>query len=199
MAKNINEKAVKQEKAKEHKLGKNLETMFRTVSRNHMSLSGMADNKAHILLNINSIIISIVLSVLAHKLIAQHYLILPTVLLLSVCLVSIVFAILTTRPKIGKGVFTPEQIRNKEVNLLFFGNFHQMNLETYQWGIDEMGRDQDFMQKSLTTDVYFLGRALAKKYRYLNIGYRVFMFGLIASVLAFIGSFLFAYEAHQLI
>lgn len=100
-----------------------VETLFRTASRNHMQLSSMADSKAHILLTISSIIISIVISLLTRKLEESPYLILPTSLLLVVCLITVVFAVLTTRPKISRGVFTREQVARREANLLFFGNF----------------------------------------------------------------------------
>jgi predicted metal-dependent HD superfamily phosphohydrolase len=186
------EPAKARKKVKETNLPRGVETLFRSASGNHMRLSGMADNKAHILLSINSIIISIVLSVLAKKLAEAPYLLLPTILLLSVAVASIVFAVMTTRPKVSKGVFTKEQITNREANLLFFGNFHKMDLDTYQWGVREMMYDKEYLYSSMTKDIYFMGKVLAVKYRYLNIGYLVFMFGMIASILAFVLSLLLA-------
>src|SRR4030095_4609225 len=179
----------KRKKNKE-RLERGVETLFRTASSNHMRLSGMADNKAHILLSINSIIISIVLSVLAKKIIDATYLIIPTLLLVSISAASIVFAVLTTKPKVSKGTFTVDQITNREVNLLFFGNFHRMELDKYEWAVQEMMYDKEYLYKSMTKDIYFLGKVLALKYRYLNIGYRIFMYGLIASIIAFAISFL---------
>jgi len=174
------------------KLERGVETLFRSASGNHMRLSSMADNKAHILLSINSIIISIILSVLAKKLVDVPFLVLPTILLLAVSAVSIVFSILTTRPKVSKGVFTKEQIIRREVNLLFFGNFHQMDLDTYEWGIRELMYDKEYLYKSMTKDIYFLGKVLARKYRYLSLGYKVFMYGLIVTLAAYGLSFLMA-------
>ena len=156
-----------------------------------MRVSGMADNKAHILLSINSIIISVVLSVLAKKLTESTFLIVPTFLLMLVCLTTIVFAVLTTRPKVSKDTITEEQMMNKEVNLLFFGHFHQLEVKDYEWGVREMMQDNDYLYKTLTRDVYYLGKVLANKYRYLNIGYLIFMYGLIVSVAAFAISFFF--------
>jgi len=181
-----------EKKKNKEKLERGVETLFRTASSNHMKLSGMADNKAHILLSINSIIISIILSVLAKKLTDATYLVIPTILLLSISVITIVFAVLTTKPKISKGVFTREQITKREVNLLFFGNFHQMDLDNYEWAIQEMMYDKEYLYKSMTKDIYFLGKILATKYRYLNIGYRIFMYGLLGSVVAYAVSFLFA-------
>lgn len=162
-----------------------VETLFRTAARNHMQLSGMADSKAHILLSINSIIISIIISVLLKKLEESTYLIGPTVFLLLVCLASIVFAVLTTKPKVSKGVFTKEQVQKREANLMFFGNFHNMDIDTYNWGVKEMMSDNEYLYSSMAKDIYFLGKVLAIKYRYLSTGYMVFMFGMIASVFAF--------------
>ena len=167
------------------KLERGVETFFKTASRNHMQLAGMADNKAHILLSINSIIISIVVSAWAQRMERKIYLIAPAGLLLLVCMVSMIFAVLTTKPKISKGTFTREQVIRGEANLMFFGNFHSMDLRTYAWGVRELMMDNDYLYSSLTKDVYYLGKILAIKYRYLNIGYKVFMYGLIASVLMF--------------
>ena len=109
----------------------------------------------------------------------------PTLLLTATCLGSMVFATLSTRPKVTEGNTTREMIKNRKVNLLFFGNFHNMPLEDFQWGVDQMIKDPDFLYSSMSRDLYFLGIVLAKKYRYLSICYNVFMFGLIFSVLAF--------------
>lgn len=179
----------KEKKSKKDDFCRGVDTLFKIASGNHMRLSGMADNKAHILLSINSIIISVVLSVLAKKLTEVSYMIAPTVVLLCVCLASMVFAVLTTRPKVSKNKIRLDQVSNQEVNLLFFGNFHRMNPETYEWGVGELMKDKNYLYKTLTKDVYYLGKVLAVKYRYLNIGYTIFMCGLIASVLIFGVSF----------
>jgi predicted metal-dependent HD superfamily phosphohydrolase len=185
----------KQRKQSSERLERGVETLFKTASGNHMRLSGMADNKAHILLSVNSIIISIILSVLGRKIAGYPHLLLPTVLLLVVSVTTVVFAVLATKPKISKGTFTEEQIDKREVNLLFFGNFHQMELQRYEWGIREVMYDKEYLYMSMTKDIYFLGKVLAAKYRYLSIGYCVFMYGLIASVIAFGICFLLA--THQ--
>jgi len=174
-----------EKKRKGMKLERGVETLFRTTSRNHMELSSMADTKAHILLTINSIIISIVISFLSKRVEQSTYLAWPTALLLFVCLVTVVFAVLTTKPKISNGLFTKEQVARREANLMFFGNFHNMDLKTYDWGVKQIINDRDYLYSSMTRDVYYLGKVLALKYRYLNIGYKVFMYGLIVSVIAY--------------
>ena len=166
-------------------LGRGVETMYRTTYRTHINLSSIADNKANIMLSINAIIISIVVSILIPRFAVQKELIAPTVLLLVVCLSALVFAILSTRPKITEGKFTPGDIRDRKVNLLFFGNYHKMDIEVFHNGMMEMIKDSEFLYSSLTRDLYYLGVVLSKKYTYLRICYGIFMYGLISAVLFF--------------
>lgn len=175
---------------KQLNLGRGVETMFRTTYRTHVNLSSIADNKANIMLSINAIIISIVVANLVPKFDGLPKLIAPTILLLVVCLVALVYAILATRPKVTEGKFSREDIEQKRANLLFFGNFYDMDIEDFHWGMTEMIKDSDFLYSSMTRDLYYLGIVLAKKYRYLAICYSVFMYGLILSVIVFALAFL---------
>ncbi|OQP46127.1 phosphohydrolase [Niastella yeongjuensis] len=162
-----------------------IETMFRITSGNHQRLSDMADSKAHIMISVNSIIISVLLSVLLKNLEQFPQYTVPAMLLLAVSLVTIVFAILATRPNIPKGTFTQTDINEKQVNLLFFGNFFKMSMEDYTSGMLQMMDDRDFLYRSLIKDVYSQGVVLGTKYQRLRISYNVFMYGLIVSVIAF--------------
>jgi predicted metal-dependent HD superfamily phosphohydrolase len=165
---------------------KGIETMFRISSSNHQRLSDMADNKAHIMITVNSIILSAIISLLLRKLSEYEYLAIPTFIFLSVSLLAMTFSILATRPSIPHGTFVREDVDNKKVNLLFFGNFYRMPLEDYTYGMVKMMEDKDFLYGSLIKDVYAQGVVLGKKYQLLRIAYNIFMFGLIVSVLAFI-------------
>lgn len=176
----------KLEKERMQKPDRGIETMFRTTSGNHIQLSQMADNKANILITINSIILSVVVSVLVRKLEEDPRLILPTILLVSVCLATIVFAILATRPNVSAGRFTRDDIKNKKTNLLFFGNFHGMDVEDYEWSMKQVMKDADYLYGSMIKDIYYLGKVLGKKYKYLRIAYNIFMFGFVIAVLSFV-------------
>lgn len=163
-----------------------VETMFRITSKNHLTLSGMADTKANIMISINSIILSILVSVLIRKFEEYPNLIIPTLLLVAVCLAAIVFSVLATRPNVSSGKFTKEDIQGKKTNLLFFGNFHGMRLDDYLWGMTEMMKDGDYLYSSLIKDIYYLGIVLGKKYRLLRISYTIFMFGFVIAILSFL-------------
>ena len=169
--------------------GRGVETMYRTTYRTHTNLSSMADSKANLMLSVNAIVISILASSLLPKLKDNPEMVLPTILLLLTCLGSMIFATLATRPKVTEGKVTREAIKQRKANLLFFGNFYNMPLEDFQWGVNEMLKDPEFLYSSMSRDLYFLGIVLAKKYRYLSICYNIFMYGLIIAVLSFVVSF----------
>lgn len=177
--------ATQLKKPKVERPERGIETMFRISSNNHQRLSDMADNKAHIMITTTSIIISVLLSVLLRKLEDNPHLIIPTLVLLTVCVVTMVFSILATRPTLPEGTFSQTDIDTRKVNLLFFGNFYRMSFDDYDAGMRQMMNDRDFLYGSLTRDVYSQGIVLGRKYRLLRKGYTVFMYGIIASVIAF--------------
>ncbi len=172
---------------KQARMGRGVETMYRTTYRTHTNLSAMADSKANLMLSVNGIVIGIVVSSIIPKLLEKFdpRLAIPTGILTIFCLGSMIFATLATRPKVTEGKVTRESIKQRKANLLFFGNFYNMPLEDFQWGVNEMLKDSDFLYSSMSRDLYFLGKVLAQKYHYLSICYNIFMYGLIVSVAAF--------------
>lgn len=184
-AENTGSAAPAGKKAKKKDPGRSIDTVFRITSNNNQRLSSQADSKAHILIQVNAIIISVLLSLLLRKIEDHTNLAIPATMLLTVNLITIIFSILATRPQIPPGLFTKADLDEKRVNLLFFGNFYRMSLEEYAGGMLQMMEDRDFLYGSLIRDVYFQGIALGRKYRWLRWSYNVFMYGLIASVTAF--------------
>lgn len=185
----VKEQAQKEKTAakieKEKRPERGIETMFRVVPKNHLDLSALADQKASILISTSSIILSIIFGLLVTKIDTHPFILLPTSILALVCLTTMVFAILATRPNITTGTFTREDVTQRRTNLLFFGNFHGSSLEDFDWGMREMMKDADYLYGSMIKDLYYLGKVLGVKYKYLRIAYTIFMWGLIVSVIAF--------------
>ncbi len=187
----VSDEIKKDSDEKPEKPGRGIETMFKVTLNNHTQLSQIADSKANILLSVNAIIISISLSTLIPKLDSpgNAHLILPTFILLLFNVISIIFAILSTKPKVTTGSFTRKEIDEQKVNLLFFGNFYKMPLDEYQWAMNEMMKDKDYLYNSMIKDLYYLGLVLNRKYKLLRITYNIFMIGIIVSVIAFVVAF----------
>lgn len=177
---------------KEEKSDRSVDTLFRVTLNNHTRLSDIADSKANILLSVNAIIISVGLSVLVPKLDTPKntHLITPTFLLLLSSVLTIIFAILSTKPNVTKTNFTKQDVADRKVNLLFFGNFHQMMFDDFQTSMRDLIKDREYIYDSMMKDLYFLGKVLDRKYKLLSITYQIFMAGIIISVLSFAYAFM---------
>lgn len=178
-------------KDKIEKPDRGVDTLFRVTLGNHTRLSGIADSKANILLSVNAIIISIALSSIIPKLDSPKnaHLVIPTFIMLISSVVTIIFAILSTRPKVTSGFFTRDDVEAKKVNLMFFGNFYKMPLVEYDWAMNEMMKDRDYLYSTMIKDLYYLGLVLQRKYNLLRIAYNIFMIGLIVTVISFVIAF----------
>jgi predicted metal-dependent HD superfamily phosphohydrolase len=199
-------KLIKQKKKKKKKFNKEkvkndlknqsperaIQTLFRTTLRNHIKLSDIADTKANILLSVNAIIISLALANLIPKLeqASNRHLLWPTLILILFSVASIILSIMSTRPNVTSGEFTDEQVQKREVNLLFFGNFHKVPFKRYEKALMSLLENKEEVYESLLRDLWLLGLVLHRKYTLLRWTYTIFMIGIIGSVLAFLVAFL---------
>lgn len=164
------------------------QTFFRANYRNHINLSAIADNKANIMISVNSILISVLITILTYRNITETNpsVLLPIVIFLITGLASLIFAVLSARPKITR--LNQENINFEEAkrNIVFFGNFVSLDLDQYEAAMDAMFRDGELMYGNMTRDLYYLGKVLEKKYNYLTLSYNIFMIGFVTSVIMFL-------------
>ena len=114
------------------------------------------------------------------------FLLLPILILLVTCLVSMIFATLATRPIKMGGDTDMETIKSGNSNLFFFGNFYKMSFNKYKLGIQTVLKDDEDLEDSIMRDLFFLGKSLGAKYRQLRICYTIFMAGVSLAVLIFL-------------
>ena len=168
--------------------GGGIQTFFRTNYRNHINLSAIADNKANIMISVNAILISVIISILSYRNISQTQpmVLLPVVIFLITGLTSLIFAVLSIRPKVtskNEGLIKMEEAKK---NVVFFGNFIHLELEQFEEAMDAVLRDGELLYGNMVRDLYYLGKVLDKKYRYLTMSYNIFMIGFIATVITFL-------------
>jgi hypothetical protein len=169
-----------------------IETMFRTSYRTHINLSNLADTKANIMISINGIIISIIIASIAPGIESNWWLVFPTSVVLLSCTTSMVFAILAARPRISSRLVSLDDVRSNRANILFFGNFVNMEEEDFLTGMKEIMGNSDQLYTNMIRDIYSLGRVLSRKYELVRVSYNIFMVGLSVSVLLFVAVFVMA-------
>lgn len=184
-------KKKKKKDRKKDQLGsaRGIETMFRTSYRTHIDMSSLADNKANIMISINGLIMSIIIASIFSRIDTNPWLAVPTTLLLVGCLISMVFAVLAARPRVSSRLLTLDEVRQNRANILFFGNFVNMNQTDFLDGMVALLGDTDKLYTSMMRDLYSLGGVLARKYRLLRTAYTLFMISLVVSVVLFITVF----------
>ncbi|MFQ5448473.1 MAG: Pycsar system effector family protein [Saprospiraceae bacterium] len=171
---------------------KSAQMMFRTTLRNQINLTNIADNKANIMLSINSLLITFGIPMLLPKVIDDPRLAFPTAVLLVTCILSIVNATMATRPVKMEGYTDLKSISEGKTNLFFFGNFFKMNQEDYRKGLKEVVQNAEILDNTIVNDLYFLGRTLGNKYRRLRITYNIFMIGMVCTAIAFVVTMAFS-------
>ena len=177
-----------------------IETMFRTMYSNHMKLSDMADKKANMMISLNAVLMSLIITYFGAKLggktaaltnvgvIRNPVIAVPMGILLATALGSVITAILCAQPDVTSFDWlkrSPQIATNRRVNLLFFGNFSKLSLDDFQHGMTEIMSQRDALYTNMVTDIYYLGDVLTKKYRLLRLSYTIFMVGLILTALSF--------------
>ena len=133
--------------------GGGIQTFFRTNYRNHINLSAIADNKANIMISVNAILISVIISFLSYRNISQTQpmVLLPAVIFLVTGLTSLIFAVLSIRPKVtatNEGLIEMEKAKK---NVIFFGNFVHLDIDQYEEAMDAVLRDGELLYGNMVS------------------------------------------------
>ncbi|MCJ7815078.1 MAG: DUF5706 domain-containing protein, partial [Xanthomonadales bacterium] len=145
-----------------------IETLFRSAYRVQMDLTGLADNKANMMISINGIIISIIIASVAPKLDSNPWLLIPATVFLCGTLVSIVYAILAARPRVHTTHITLEDLEHSDGNILFFGDFANLTQHDFTVGMMSLLEDQTVVYETMIHNLYGLGVVLRKKFALLK-------------------------------
>ncbi|QHV99373.1 Pycsar system effector family protein [Spirosoma endbachense] len=186
-----NEKPVQENRLSDHEI----EDSFKLASRNYVDLLGVADRKAALLINVSSILISIVLAVLIRHLEDNPRLVLPTIILLVVCMATITFAILASRPTRRQN----RQPSAEEEQTLFLGSydsidpaFERTTWEDYSQQVDTLRmQSKNEYFKQVLKEIFRTRKLLSRKFRYLSVAYYTFIVGMVITTLAYVTAMLF--------
>ena len=178
------------QKEEKKKAGKGKETLFRVAYRNQITLIQIADNKANLIISINTLIISSIIAVSGYGVVAQHFqydsasVFIPLTLILLSCLSSAIFAIQAAKPKLISSA--PLDTQKDKTSLIFFGEIAQHNQADYLERMRSLMDSDEQVYETMCIDLHNQGMILTRKYKLINTAYRIFMFGFILSVWVFL-------------
>ena len=164
-----------------HEPRQQLDHLLRQTRMNLVSFSQMADTKAHILLSLSSVLLSISLTQLHDARFTA------TVTGLDVfLLITIYFALLTVIGKVTLIKRRKHSVTDPDYSPLFFGNYGDVTYNEYASHFAEIMNDSDATYEVMVKDIYFAGRYLLRtKYKYIRLAYLFFFAGLIVSLIIY--------------
>lgn len=150
--------------------------MVRTAQLNTLTLSQMADQKASILMGATFLVFSLSIS----RSLAGD--VPPSLLLLAVfSFLSSLCAVMAVLPSVKKS--DPAQTT---ANRLFFGHFATLDESEWIDSVLEDMRADETVFRTMMHDIYQNGQVLAhRKYKFLALAYRLFIGGLLITLIAF--------------
>jgi hypothetical protein len=158
-----------------------LDHMLRQTRMNLVAFSQMADTKAHILLSISSVLLSLSLTQIADRRFTL------TIIGLDIfLLITIFFALLTVIGKVKVFDRQRHSVNDKDYSPLFFGNYGDIPYDEYAKNFEEIMNDSDATYEIMVKDIYYAGKYLLQvKYRYIRLAYLYFFTGLIISTMIY--------------
>ena len=158
-----------------------LDHMLRQTRMNLVAFSQMADTKAHILLSLSSVLLSLSLTRIADSRYSLAIFGLDVFLL-----ITIFFALLTVIGKVKVFDRNKHSVLDKDYSPLFFGNYGDIPYSEYAKHFEEIMNDSDATYEIMVKDIYYAGKYLLQiKYRYIRLAYLYFFTGLIVSTLIY--------------
>ncbi len=154
-----------------------LDHMLRQTRMNLVNFSQMADTKAHILLSLSSVLLSLSLTQLSDPRFTLSIAGLDLFLLFT-----IFFALLAVIGKVKVLNRKKHSINDADYSPLFFGNYGDIPYNEYSQNFAEIMNDSDRTYEIMVKDIYYAGAYLLKtKYKYIRLAYLYFFSGLIVS------------------
>ncbi len=170
------------EKAKMKKFDpRGIQTLFRTLMRNHYNLLKMVDNKASIILTVNSIIISLMMGVIyMAPEDSQGVLETGSKVLLNCGMASMVFALIAMAPHKYIGL---KMNGTSYKGSLYASNFSKMSLSEFQNEMQRIISTGETVYKEMIDDLYYLGKTIAFKQKMILVSVIFFFIGLIIAII----------------
>ena len=186
--------------------------MFRNAYRAELDTIALAATKANIMISLNGFIISALMISGAFIFASSPEFLIPAGIFLFTAAASIIFALLAASPEqvnfFGyirewiKAVYRGEASlsdfrrymmrggdtqKDDTLNLLIYSDRVRMDRDEYWTRMESLLRDRDEVYYKMSDQLYWLGLMANRKFKLLNISYTVFRWGLLVSVVVFIG------------
>jgi hypothetical protein len=157
------------------------DSLLKETFTHYIRMIGDADRKARIMLIVNSVFLTLGITIITKALNHIPYAWTSATLLICANLLSLFFSILSVRPEMkirGK--------RRTEENILHYSNTTEYTFDQYARILRETMHDNERKYDSLVKDLYYYGNMLSRKYRLMKVAYFFFYWGIAVSVISYL-------------
>lgn len=177
---------------------KESEEMFKLAFRNSVNLISVADQKAGMLIQINTLLAGFVFTFGAAKIEENTYYLIPTTAILVGSALTVFFGILASRPMqrhfdAGKGYEREE---------IFFGSYDRLDSNARKVSWEKYSSDINELLKGAKKNVfdglikesYEVSKVLSRKFGFLSLAYKIFFAGLFLGIVGFLILMIYEYN-----
>jgi len=184
-------------KRKVQHAGPGRQTLFRVTYRTQINLIRIADNKANMILGINTMVITVLIGIIssqvifsASRAIENIQLVAPVVLIMLTALFSTIQAIRAAQPRLIIQKKDKKPTIKEKTSMLFFENIYHMKLGEYLEKMEVLIDDTKAVHETMIIDIYNMSHVLHRKYALLRKSYIIFIFGFSISIVTFLALWL---------
>lgn len=162
--------------------------LIRTTQRNYINLTNIADNKAHILISINSLMPTVFIPIVLvnYEIIIERKFLFPLICFAVTCLLTIIVAAMVLTPFSGSKQHKEILKKVTRRSPFFFTNYADLTLEEYKNLFQETLSKKEITSQVIISDLYYFGLNLNDKYRLVKYSYRIFNVGMLFTFIIFL-------------
>lgn len=174
------------------------EEMFKLAFRNSVNLISVADSKAGMLIQINTLLAGFVFTLGVAKFEDNAYYVIPTAAILIGSALTVFFGILASRP-VKRDM--ADDLAYDKIGF-FFGSYDRLDIEARKVSWEKYSTDMSdllegnkkFVFKGLIRESYEVSKVLSMKFGYLSLAYKIFFAGLLIGILGFLTLIIYEYN-----
>ena len=168
---------------KKEKINNEIKTdsLLRETSSHYIRLIGDADRKARIMIVVNSILLTISVTLLTKTFHQGPPSWISIILLIISNLLALFFTIVSVKPEIHLSIR-----KDTEDNILHYKKSSELSLREYRAQMLNTMEDNDKKLDAMIKELHYFGNLLTRKYKLLKIAYRCFYWGIVVSVASYL-------------
>ncbi len=174
-------------KKKNKTLSRETINVIRTTQRNNIDLTGIADNKANVLLSLNALMIAALVPLVLTNIdfVIERHLYVPLFILAITCFFTIYMAAKALKP-INFDAIRMEIEKRMPASPFFFGNFYKMDVDEYFESIKGLLSEPETVKAHMAQDLYYIGRRLGFKMEQIRRAFNIFTAGIFLTLVSLV-------------